>query len=64
MTRDSDRRLTCKSLHIEHHSIGACHGKNISDSEGGITKAYARDQVTNQSWAVACSKDLCEKLAK
>ena len=64
MTRDNDGRATCVRLHIEHHYFGACHGKNISDSEGGITKTYARDQVTNQSWVVASSRDLCDKLAK
>lgn len=62
MIRDNDGNITGIRLHIEHHYFGACHGKNISDSEGGITKTYARDQVTNQSWTVACPRDLCEKL--
>lgn len=63
VTRHNNRRET-GDRHIEHHYFGACHGKNISDSEGGITKTYARDQVTNQSWTVTSPRDMCQKLAK
>ncbi|CAM9776337.1 unnamed protein product [Laminaria digitata] len=33
------------------------------DSEGGIVKTYARDSVTNQTWTVAGSRVLCDKLS-
>ncbi|CAN0086092.1 unnamed protein product [Pylaiella littoralis] len=55
---------TGKRVHLEHHYFGACHGKNVSDSEGAITKEYARQMVTNTRWTVASSEDLCKKLAK
>lgn len=48
----------------EHHYFGACHGKNISDSESGITKTYARDSVINETWTVASPRDLWDKLSK
>ena len=63
MVRDNDGKPTGERRMVEHHYFGACHWKNISDSEGGITKTYARDQVTNQAWKVNSSRDLCEKQA-
>lgn len=61
--RQRRTRATCERLHIEPHYFGACQGKNVSDSERA-TETYARDQVANQSWVVASSRDLCDKLAK
>ncbi|CAN0115802.1 unnamed protein product, partial [Laminaria digitata] len=34
----------------------------ISDSEGGVTKTYARNKATNMSWRVTGPRDLCAKL--
>ncbi|CAN0518282.1 unnamed protein product, partial [Laminaria digitata] len=36
MCRGSDGAETGEKLRIEHHYFGSCHGKDISDSEGGI----------------------------
>lgn len=62
--RREDGGATGKGVHIEHHYFGACHGKNMSDSEGGVTKSHARANVANMSWRVESSEDLCSKLGK
>lgn len=52
-------------LVVEHHYFGPSHGKNSSDSEGGVCKSYVRMMVNNQEWLfVASSRDLCQKLEK
>lgn len=62
--RDEGGVPTGRAVHIEHHYFGACHGKNVSDSEGGVTKTWARANVRNMSWRVSSSSDLCQKLKK
>lgn len=59
---DNDGQPTEKNVHLEHHYFGACREKNISDSEGGVTKTYARNKATNMSWRVTGPRDLCAKL--
>lgn len=62
--RDDSGESTGDRVHVEHHYFGACHGKNLSDAEGGVTKEYVRRMVLNMQWRVSCSKDLCMKLAR
>lgn len=62
--RNEEGQPTEKNLHLEHHYFGACHGKNISDSEGGVTKTHARNNVINMSWVVEDQRDLAVKLAR
>lgn len=64
MGLDKDGEPTGIRVHMEHHYFGACHGKNVSDAEGGMTKEYVRRMVLNMMWRVASSRDLCKKLEK
>ncbi|CAM9863005.1 unnamed protein product [Ectocarpus fasciculatus] len=64
MELDKDGEPTGIRVHMEHHYFGACHGKNVSDAEGGMTKEYVRRMVLNMMWRVASSRDLCKKLEK
>ncbi|CAN0357792.1 unnamed protein product [Ectocarpus sp. 6 AP-2014] len=64
MGLDKDGEPTGIRVHMEHHYFGACHGKNVSDAEGGMTKEYVRRMILNMMWRVASSRDLCEKLEK
>lgn len=50
-------------LHIEAHYFAACHGKSVSDSEGGVVKTFARSQVVSGRVRILSSLDLFEKLA-
>ena len=62
LNKDGD--MTWQNVHLVHHYFGANHDKHISDSEGGLTKTHARVNVTNMSWTVDISKDLCDKHGK
>lgn len=64
MGLDASGNPTGIRVHIEHHYFGSCHGKNLSDAEGGMTKEFVRRKVLNCMWVVASSADLCSKLAK
>ncbi|CAN0176080.1 unnamed protein product, partial [Ectocarpus sp. 12 AP-2014] len=55
--------VTAVRVHVEHHYFGACHGKNLSDAEGGITKEFVRMMVLNMTWRIASSRDLYLKLS-
>jgi len=50
-------------IHIESHYFAACHGKSVSDSEGGVVKTFARNQVLRGKMRILSSFDLFEKLA-
>ncbi|CAN0179313.1 unnamed protein product, partial [Ectocarpus sp. 12 AP-2014] len=45
-------------VHVEHHFFGSGHGKNVSDSEGGVTKTWVRQMVKNMTWRIEKSNDL------
>ena len=62
--RDGHGNVTGVRVHVEHHYFGACHGKNLSDAEGGMTKEFVRMMVLNMTWRVASSRDLYLKLSK
>lgn len=51
-----------RRVHIEAHYYGACHGKSLSDSEGGVIKTYAKSRVTTGQLVIQNSYDLFEKL--
>lgn len=50
-------------LHVEAHYFGACHGKSLSGSEGGVVKTYAKSKVVCGQWVISSSFDLFAKLA-
>lgn len=49
-------------VHVEAHYYGACHGKSLSDSEGGVVKTFAKSRVTTGQLVIESSRDLFEKL--
>lgn len=51
-------------LHVECDYYGACHGKSISDSEGGVVKTFAKNKVMNGLWIIKDSFDLFQKLSQ
>ena len=51
-----------RRLHVEAHYYGACHGKSLWDSEGGVVKTFARNQVVFGRMRILGSYDLYEKL--
>ncbi|CAM9563467.1 unnamed protein product [Ectocarpus sp. 4 AP-2014] len=62
--RDRHGNVTGVRVRVEHHYFGACHGKNLSDAEGGMTKVFVRLMVLNMTWKIASSRDLYLKLSK
>lgn len=52
-----------RRLHIEAHYYDACHGKSLSDSEGGVVKTLAKNPVVSCRMRILGSFDLFEKLA-
>ena len=51
-----------RRLHVEAHYYGACHGKSLSDSKGGVVKTFARNQVVSARIRILGSYELYEKL--
>lgn len=51
-----------RRLYVEAHYFGACHGKSLSDSEGGVVKTLARSLVVSGRVRILGSHDLYEKL--
>ncbi|CAM9839266.1 unnamed protein product, partial [Sphacelaria rigidula] len=49
-------------IDIEAHYFDACHGKSVSDSEGGVVETFARNQVLRGRMRILSSFDLFEKL--
>ncbi|CAM9775311.1 unnamed protein product, partial [Sphacelaria rigidula] len=45
-------------IHIEAHYFSTCHGKGVSDSEGGVVKTFARNQVLRGRMRILSSFDL------
>ncbi|CAN0021049.1 unnamed protein product, partial [Sphacelaria rigidula] len=44
--------------HIEAHYFATCHGKSVSDSEGGLVKTFVRNQVLTGRMGILSSFDL------
>ncbi|CAN0442335.1 unnamed protein product, partial [Ectocarpus sp. 8 AP-2014] len=62
--QDEGGAPTERLVHVEHHYFGSGHGKNVSDSEGGVTKTWVRQMVKNMTWRIENSEDLYKKLRK
>ena len=45
-------------LHVDAPYFGACHGKSLSDSEGGVVKTFAKNQVVSELLRILSLFDL------
>ena len=64
---DKDRDVIRQNVHLERHYVGACHGKNTSDSEGGVRPRPTQGGVRHQHVCRGESKareTWCDKLGK
>ena len=48
-------------LHVEWHFWAACHGKNVSDSEGATIKNVVKEREKNGQWRESTSRALYDR---